>query len=122
MNLAPGAPAIDRHRNHDDRADDDLLDVVGPTDLLAAVTQKRHDQSADHRPRYAAFAAAQTTAADHYRRDDVQLRTRRDRRIALAQTRHLHHTRETEEQTRERVDPHFQAIGRDAARARRGFI
>src|SRR6266487_1529082 len=77
--LGPSRPQpVKRDREHDDRADDDFLDVVRPPHLLAAVAQERHDQGADHRARDAPFAALQAAAADHDRRDDVELGADRD--------------------------------------------
>src|SRR6185369_3034547 len=116
------SPAIDRHRHHNDRPDNDLLNVVGPTDLLAAVAQERHDQRANHRPENASLTATQTPTANDYRGDDIQLRSRRDCRIALSQTRHLHHAGEPKQQTRQPIDPNLEPVSRDATRARRGFV
>jgi hypothetical protein len=38
------SPAINRNRNNYYSTDNDLLNVVGPTDLLATIAQKSHDQ------------------------------------------------------------------------------
>jgi len=57
------SPAVNRHGNDDDRSDNDLLNVVWPTDLLAAVAQEGHDQCANQRAEDAAF----TTTAQNYR-------------------------------------------------------
>src|SRR3954468_16575452 len=97
-------PAIDRHRKDNQSADDDLLNVVGPTNLLTTVTQKRHDERADHRSENAAFAATQTATANNYGSDDVQFQPSGHSRIALAQARHLHHTRQAKQQTGQCVD------------------
>src|SRR5687767_11964073 len=116
------APAIDRNSYNNDRADDDLLNVVGPTYLLASISQKRHDQSADHRSQNASLAAIQTASADHNGSDDVQLRSGSNRRIALSQTRHLHHSCETEEQSCKTIDPDLQSVGGNPARAGSSFV
>ena len=67
------AQLVDGDGGDDDRPDDDLLNVVRPSHLLAAVAQERHDQRADHRAEDAAFAAVQTPAADDDGGDDVEL-------------------------------------------------
>ena len=54
--------------------------------------------------------------------NDVQLQTRSDGWIALPQTRHLHHSSQTKQQTGERVNVNLQTIRRDAAGSRGCFI
>src|SRR5437870_10422858 len=56
------SPTIDCHRDNDKRANNDLLNIVGPTNLLATVAEKSHDQCADHRTKDAAFPATQASA------------------------------------------------------------
>jgi len=43
-----GAPTINRNGHDDNSADNYLLDVVGPADLLTSIPQKRHYQRPDH--------------------------------------------------------------------------
>ena len=62
-------------------------------------------KGADHRAEDRAFATIQTSAADDDRRDYIELGTGRDGRITLSQTRHLHHTRQTKQQSRQTIDP-----------------
>src|SRR5439155_9277302 len=45
----PRSQTVEGDGEHDNGADHDLLDVIRPTHLLAAIAQKRHDQRADHR-------------------------------------------------------------------------
>src|SRR5215472_10078142 len=68
-----------------DGADDDLLNVVGPSHQLAAIAQESHDERADHRTQDAAFTACQTASADHDGGDDIELHSHRHGGIALAQ-------------------------------------
>src|SRR2546430_582716 len=82
----PAPPRPRRARgaaHHDAPADDDFLNVFRPSHLLAAVAQERHDEGAHARAEHTSLAAAQAAAADHHRRDHVQLRADRDRWIAL---------------------------------------
>src|SRR3954471_59914 len=108
-------PAIDRHGKDDQGADNDLLNIVGPTNLLTAAAQKSHDERADHRSENAAFAATQTATANNYGSDNVQFQTSGHRRIALAQAQHLHHTRQAKQQTGQRVDVNLETISSNAA-------
>src|SRR6185369_15512159 len=117
-----GAPTIDRNSNNDNRPDNDFLNVVGPTNLLASIPKKRHDQRADHRSENAALAAIQTPATNYHRRNDVQLRSGGNSRITLSQTGHLHHAGKSKQQARQTVDPNLQPVRGNAARTRCSFI
>src|SRR5258706_4814502 len=87
--LSRVAKPIEGHRHHDDGADEDLLHVVGPAHLLAAVAQESHGEGPDHGPQDPALPAAQASAADHHRGDHVQLGADGHRGVALSQARHL---------------------------------
>ena len=97
-NLHPRtAQPVSGHGEHDDAADDDLLDIVGPSHQLAAITQEGHDESADHLTQDTALAAGQAAPANHHGGDDIELHSHSHGRIALTQARHLHHSRESEQ-------------------------
>src|SRR6266403_4035773 len=71
---------------------DDFLDIVGPAHLLTAIAEKRHYQRTDYGSQDAAFSARQTTTANDYRCDNIELGAHRHGRITLPESRHLHHT------------------------------
>jgi len=68
---ARSSPTINCDDHDDDSTDDNLLNAIRPTDLLAAVSQEGHDERADHRAEDTTFAARWTSAADDDHRDDV---------------------------------------------------
>src|SRR5947209_1868530 len=76
---------VSGHRQHNDAADDDFLDVVGPAHLLAAVSKKSHDKRADHGSQDAAFTARQAASADDHGSDDIEFHSHRYSWIALTQ-------------------------------------
>src|ERR1043166_3099899 len=115
-------PTINRNRKNNQRADDDFLNIVGPTHLLASVAQEGHDQRANHRAEYAAFSATEAAATDPQGGDYVQLQAGGHSGTALPQTRHLHHTGQPKKQAGQSVDVNLQAISRDATGASRSFI
>ena|SRR5438128_529164 len=94
---SPGSELIDRDRGDNYHADYYFLNEIGPTHLLATVTQKSHDQGADHCAQNCSLAAAQTTPTNDHRGNNVQFRAGGNRRIALPQARHLHYTRQAKE-------------------------
>src|SRR5438045_1595160 len=77
---------VSGHRQHNDAADDDFLNVVGPAHLLAAVSKKSHDKRTNHGAQDAAFAAHQAASADDHGSDDVEFHSHRHGGIALTQT------------------------------------
>src|SRR5436309_15842534 len=79
------AEPVQGHRHHDDDADEDLLHVVWPAHLLAAVAEEGHGEGPDHGAEDAALPAAQAASADDDRSDHVQLGTDGHRGSALAQ-------------------------------------
>ena len=95
---------VDVHRGDQHGADGDLLPERLDADDDEAVLQDGRDEEADHGAEDRADATEQRGAADHDRRDDVQvgLRLARDRRGA--ELRQRQHTGETGEQPRQRVD------------------
>ena len=114
-------PAVDRDRDHDDHADQDLLHVARPAHLLAAVPEEGHHERPHHRAHDRALAAAQAAAPDHHGGDHVELGAGGHGRVALAKPRHLHHAREAEEQAGHAVDRELEPRGIDAAGARGGL-
>src|SRR5258705_214803 len=116
------APTIDSNSDDDNCADDDLLDIVRPATLLTTVTQESHYQRPNHRADNASLASAQTATANHDCGNDVQLRAGGNRRITLAQTRHLQHSGQPEEQPRQSIDPNFQTISRNTTGACGSFV
>src|SRR2546421_184741 len=76
---------VSGHRQHNDAADDDFLNVVGPAHLLAAVSKKSHDERADHGAQDAAFTARQAASADDHGSDDVEFHSYSHGGIALTQ-------------------------------------
>ena len=96
--------AVQEHRGDDHHADDDFLKIRGPTHLLGAIAQDRHDQRTDHRAQHGADAAAQARAADDHRGNDIQLQADRHGGIALPQSRELHQARQAEKPAGDHVD------------------
>ena len=94
------APAIHRHRGHDDDSDQDLLHVGGPAHLLAAVAEEGHHQGSHHGAQDAALAPGEAAPADDHRCDHVELGPDGDRGVALSQPGHLHDPGEAEEEPR----------------------
>jgi hypothetical protein len=54
---ARSSPTINGDGDDDASANDNLLNAIRPTDLLAAVSQEGHDERADHRAKDTTFAA-----------------------------------------------------------------
>src|SRR6266536_89041 len=117
LQSARTAPAVNCNGNDDDRADDDLLNIIGPPDLLAAVPQEGHNQRPNQRTKDTAFTAVQTAAANHNRGNDIELRTSGYSWVALSQARHLHYTRQAKQQSCQSVNPYFEPVRRDSAGA-----
>src|SRR3990172_6574446 len=70
---ALAAPQVEPDRHDDDRADDDELDVRRHVDEVEAVAEHGDDDHAEEGPNQATVAAAEPGAADHDRRDRVEL-------------------------------------------------
>jgi hypothetical protein len=64
---------VERHREHDDHADHDLLDVGRHVHQHEPIQQHADQDRADHGAEDRARAAEQAGAGDHHRGDDGQL-------------------------------------------------
>ena len=66
--------AVERDGEHDDHADDDLLDVVRPAHLLTSIAQEGHESAPIMEPRMLPSPPLEASAADDDGGDDVELR------------------------------------------------
>src|SRR6478672_5425323 len=71
--VLPLQHSIEQDRDDDHAADDDLLQERRDAEQVQAVAEHAHDQRADQRAAERALAAHQARAANHRRRDRVEL-------------------------------------------------
>ena len=86
-------------------SDDRLLQIRRHSQQIAAVRQQSHDERADQRADHAAFAAVQAAAADHHRRDRLQLVALAGGRLPGHQPRRFDHSRQPRQHAADRRRP-----------------
>src|SRR4051794_34112162 len=116
---APVPVLVDDDGGHDDDALDDILDVGVDAEEGEAAHHHAQDQRADHRAGDPADPAREADAADHRRRDRVQLVGHPHAGLARGRARRGDDPAQPREQARDRVDHHQVPADVDARDPRR---
>ena len=113
---------LDQHGADDDQPLQHQLKVGVDVVELQQVRQQPEDQHADEGSGHAPTPAHQAGAADHHRRDRVELEPGAGVGLALAVLRHEEHRRDAGEQARDRVGGDLGAGDVDAREPRRLLV
>src|ERR1035437_149376 len=119
---APFARQIDVDGDHDDRADDDVLDVGRDLNQVQPVGQHAEDENAHQRAADAADTAGDLAAADHHGGDGIQLLHLAESRLPGNDARGQHHAGDAGEQSADDVDQDLVFDNVDAGEDRRLLV
>ena len=122
VEFRPSAPAVQRDRENDDGAGDDLLHPVRQAPLRAADLDDGHRAGAEHGADDRTAPAEKAAAADDDRGNHVQLEPDRDRRIADREARELQDAGDAGERRGGRVDRDLRPFDGHAAEPRRPLV